>query len=124
MQDTTTLVVFSHLRWNFVYQRPQHVLSRLAAQWPVLYVEEPVVDLNHEPHWSFSEPAPNVTVCQPHTAVMDPGFCEAQMPILRRLLDDLVAGHGITQAIAWLYTPMALPLARTLPLAALIYDCM
>lgn len=36
------LVAFSHLRWDFVWQRPQHVLSRLAKEMPVLYVEEPV----------------------------------------------------------------------------------
>ena len=39
------LVVFSHLRWDFVYQRPQHVLSRIAAHRPVVVVEEPVFDL-------------------------------------------------------------------------------
>ncbi len=38
------LVCHSHLRWDWVYQRPQHVLSRLARQWPVLVEEEPVFD--------------------------------------------------------------------------------
>src|SRR5688500_9926582 len=41
--DRIPLVVFSHLRWDFVYQRPQHVMSRLAAYRPVLFVEEPIV---------------------------------------------------------------------------------
>ena len=36
------LLVFSHLRWSFVYQRPQHLMSRLAGRWRVLFVEEPV----------------------------------------------------------------------------------
>ena len=38
------LVVFSHLRWDFVYQRPQHILSRLAATRPVVVIEEPIHD--------------------------------------------------------------------------------
>ena len=28
--DGHTLVCFSHLRWNFVFQRPQHLMSRFA----------------------------------------------------------------------------------------------
>src|SRR3954465_1444725 len=36
------IVVHSHLRWDFVWQRPQQLLSRLAATNPVLFVEEPV----------------------------------------------------------------------------------
>ncbi|HUS17542.1 MAG TPA: glycosyltransferase [Chloroflexia bacterium] len=124
MADTTALVVFSHLRWNFVYQRPQHVLSRLADLWPVLYVEEPVVDLNNPPHWVFSEPAPDVLICQPHTPVTEPGFCAAQMPVLRALMDELVTEKQIRHAIAWMYTPLALPLAQALPVEALVYDCM
>ena len=38
----THLIVFSHLRWNFVFQRPQHLLSRLAKRWQVIFVEEPM----------------------------------------------------------------------------------
>ena len=36
------LIVFSHLRWNFVYQRPQHLLSRLAERFHVVFIEEPM----------------------------------------------------------------------------------
>ena len=35
------LLVFSHLRWNFVYQRPQHLLARLGRDYRVFYIEEP-----------------------------------------------------------------------------------
>jgi len=36
------LVCFSHLRWDFVYQRPQHLMSRSACERRVFFVEEPV----------------------------------------------------------------------------------
>ena len=38
------IVCFCHLRWNFVYQRPQQLMSRLAAKHRVFFVEEPVFD--------------------------------------------------------------------------------
>ena len=39
-----TIIVFSHLRWNFVYQRPQHLLSRLAKNYQIIFMEEPVTN--------------------------------------------------------------------------------
>src|SRR6476620_20105 len=38
------LVCLSHLRWDFVYQRPQHLLSRAARNRRVYFVEEPIFD--------------------------------------------------------------------------------
>ena len=74
-----TLIVFSHLRWDFVYQRPQHVLSRIAAKWPVLFVEEPIAgDL----HLEVSDPMPGVTVLRPHTPVAGHGFDNDRRDVL------------------------------------------
>ena len=39
----TTLLVFSHMRWNFIYQRPQHLLTRLASGRRIVFFEEPMV---------------------------------------------------------------------------------
>jgi UDP-galactopyranose mutase len=39
---TFDLVCLSHLRWDFVYQRPQHLLNRCAEQRQVFFVEEPI----------------------------------------------------------------------------------
>lgn len=36
-----TLLCFSHLRWAFALQRPQHLLTRAAAM-RVVYWEEPI----------------------------------------------------------------------------------
>jgi UDP-galactopyranose mutase len=119
------IVVLSHLRWSFVYQRPQHLLSRLAARHRVLFVEEPEFDGSLDaPRWERSEPERRVTVYRPRTRSPAPGFHADQLEELTRLmpalLDDL---DGLTPA-AWLYTPLAVPLLDALRPSAVVYDCM
>lgn len=118
------LLVFSHLRWDFVYQRPQHVLSRLGQRWPIVFFEEPVHDPDREAWLEVLQPCIGVTVLRPHTPVSDPGFADAQFPVLDRLLQAWLAEHGEPGMAVWLYTPMALPLIQALKPVAIIYDCM
>ncbi|HEV7815959.1 MAG TPA: glycosyltransferase [Janthinobacterium sp.] len=116
----TSIVVFSHLRWDFVYQRPQQLLSRLAQFYRVLFVEEPVWQ-EGEGRLVLSTPAPNVTVCQPHTPVRAAGFHDDQLAVLQSLLAQLTPRED---CIAWFYTPMALPLLQQLQTRLVVYDCM
>jgi UDP-galactopyranose mutase len=122
--STAPLLVFSHLRWDFVYQRPQHLLSRLARFRPVYVIEEPVHDPEAAPHWERSRPAPGVTICRPHSPVAEPGFSNQQIPVLRPLIAELLAAEGLERYVVWLYTPMAFPLAYDLSPEAVVYDCM
>jgi UDP-galactopyranose mutase len=118
-----SIIVFSHLRWDFVYQRPQHLMTRLAKHYRIFFVEEPIF---HTPD-SFmhvSTAAQNVHVCRPHTPVSSPGFHDEQLSTLQPLLENLVVDYGILKPLAWLYTPMALPLVPLLEPEVLIYDCM
>jgi len=119
-----TIVAFSHLRWNFVYQRPQHLLSRFAARRPVFFVEEPEFDPDGPPRWERSNPQPNVHVFRPRTPIQAPGFHRDQLPALAPLIAELRGEWGEDTLLAWLYTPMALPLARMLEPEATVYDCM
>ena len=66
--DRYGIVVFSHLRWGFVWQRPQQFLSRFARKHPMLFVEEPFFDRKEgsEPDLQFHRVMPNVTVVCPH----------------------------------------------------------
>ena len=123
MQLPYTIVAFSHLRWNFVYQRPQHLLARLATTHPVVFVEEPEFE-EGPPHWDRSTPQPNVTVYRPRTPVRTPGFDGEQQAALEPLISELSADLGNATLVAWLYTPMALPLALSLDPQAAVYDCM
>jgi protoporphyrinogen oxidase/glycosyltransferase involved in cell wall biosynthesis len=118
------LLVFSHLRWDFVYQRPQHVLSRLGQRWPIVFFEEPVHDPDREAWLEVLQPCIGVTVLRPHSPLADPGFADAQFPVLDALLHAWLAEHGEPEMAVWLYTPMALPLLQSLQPVAIIYDCM
>ena len=118
-----TLIVFSHLRWDFVYQRPQHLLSRLARDFRVLFFEEPVRG-NLTPFLERLSPCRNVEVLRPHTTVDAGGFHDEQLPELQPLLVEYLRDFGIDDYIAWFYTPMALPLLSGLAPRAVIYDCM
>ncbi len=118
------VIVFSHLRWNFVYQRPQHLLSRLAARRRVLFVEEPVRDEAGEPRWELERPLPNLTVARPFTPLGTHGFSDEQVRALKGMVDQLAESEAVGPCIAWFYTPLALPLAEPLDVRAVVYDCM
>jgi DnaJ-domain-containing protein 1 len=116
-----TLIVFCHLRWDFVFQRPQHLMTRLAEHYNVVLIEEPIFH-EGEAHLKQREVAKNITVVQPHTAIHAPGFHDDQLPTLQTLLADLVpAGE---KPVVWFYTPMALPLLQAFEPSLVIYDCM
>ena len=121
--DRTPLVVFSHLRWNSVFQRPHHVMTRLARRRPVLFVEEPV---HHEgpSELEVAEVAPDLLVMRPRLDAPGPGFGAAQHRALLTGLRSWLDDEGWSEFDAWTYTPMAVRLARALGPASLIYDCM
>jgi UDP-galactopyranose mutase len=117
------IVVYSHLRWNFVYQRPQHVLSRLARHRRVVFVEEPIPS-ERQPRVEVSFPAPNVLRCVPNGSFTAASFEDEQQAVIAPLLERILTGHGYDRHVAWLYTPMAAGLARALDPAVVVYDCM
>ena len=119
------LIVLSHLCWDFVYQRPQHLMSRLARHHPVYFVQEPRCETGAKPRLDIKSCAePGVTVLQPVTALDEPGWTSAQWRAAAPLLAAWRARHGLGGHIAWLYTPMAMPALAGLQPAAMVYDCM
>ena len=116
-----TMFVFSHLRWNFVFQRPQHLLSRLAEHYQIIFIEEPVFD-DKACYLAATTPVPNVTVYTPHVPVQAYGFHDDHLPYLKTLIADLVNEYD--EYLVWFYTPMALPLLQGMNPATIVYDCM
>ena len=115
------LLCFSHLRWDFVFQRPQHLLSRFAATHSVHVWEEPVfVPGLVRPHLETRLTAPNLTLVTPHLAEgLDEATVEAQ---LKQLVDSY--GPASQPQVLWYYTPMMLPFSRHLEADCVVYDCM
>jgi UDP-galactopyranose mutase len=116
------LLCLSHLRWDFVFQRPQHLLTRAAATHEVIFFEEPIHDQAGAARLDLSARPGGVTVAVPH---LPEGLSPAATALaLRALLDGLMAGHAGQRLIAWFYTPMAMSFAEHLRPDVLVYDCM
>ena len=114
----TDVVCFSHLRWNFVFQRPNHLMTRCARKHRVYFVEEPLVEAG-TPQLRFETVAPNlvrVVPVHPRDAEM------SQLDIGARLLDELSTSG--CKPVHWFYTPMMLGIAECLPCSITVYDCM
>jgi UDP-galactopyranose mutase len=123
VHEPLPVLTYSHLRWDFVYQRPQHVLSRLAARRQVIVVEETIGD-SQTPYLDLSRPAPGLIRCIPHGVAGAAGF-PTSPPIVALLRELLHAECGAKRShVAWFYTPMAMPLAGLLAPSAVVYDCM
>lgn len=120
--DRPPLIAFGAQRWNFDWQRPQQLLTRLAMHYRVFYVEEPVT--THEDAWlQCTAVAPGVHVLVPHTRCVEAGLHDAQMPVVRELLASFMREHGLVAPLAWFDTPAALPLLAGLQARGVLYDC-
>jgi UDP-galactopyranose mutase len=122
--QAATLICFSHLRWNFVFQRPQHLMCRFSREMNVIYWEEPIDIGPRETAYlqvRDAPNAPNVRIVVPHLPEGMPGG--AREAALGRLLDAHVSAiRG--PLIAWYYTPMMLPFSRHLDADVAVYDAM
>lgn len=117
-----TLICFSHLRWDFVFQRPQHLLTRAARQFEVLFFEEPIFEDTVRAHLSVRETPEGVTVVTPR---LPSGLCPSECVVTqRRLLNMLLAGRMQNHIMAWYYTPMAMEFTVHLDFDCVVYDCM
>lgn len=117
------LVCFSHLRWNFVFQRPQHLLTRFSSRLKVDYVEEPVFDAaGTQPRLAISQVSPTLQVLVPH---LPEGISGEEVDLMqRRLIDEYFQDKNLKDFIFWYYTPMALSFTEHLQPALVLYDCM
>ncbi|KAB7729386.1 glycosyltransferase [Rudanella paleaurantiibacter] len=118
--DIDDLLCFSHLRWNFVYQRPQHLLTRAARRWRVWYVEEPI--------WSDT-PGLRVRLAGHQLYVVEPHLPHGTTPdeairLQRAMVDQLRAEQRIQNYAVWYYTPMAMLFSDHLHPRLTVYDCM
>ena len=118
------LICLSHLRWDFVTQRPQHLLSRAAADFDVIFVEEAVHSDHAEPGMTTSDRPGGIRLVQPrlpHNATHDEWIAH-QRSIVERLAEDArAAGANI---VLWYYTPMALEFSDSVDADVVVFDKM
>ena len=115
------LICLSHLRWDFVYQRPQHLISRFTPQHRVFFVEEPVFD-SDTPRLDITVRGDNLQILVAH---LPWGPTEQQHgEMYRALLDDFMAQNSVTNYVLWYYTPMMVSWTDTLTPKSVVFDVM
>ena len=132
--DLTTarpIIVHSHLRWDFVWQRPQQLFSRFARTREVLFVEEPIfLDDSSRPALELTTPTPRITRAIPR---LPSSYRDSESVIhtaVRTLLLEALGAGGalfgrFDQPIQWFYTPMPAPtMIGAFDESAVVYDCM
>jgi glycosyltransferase involved in cell wall biosynthesis len=121
------ILVHCHLRWDFVWQRPQQIFSRLAAHHPILFLEEPLLE-EREPHLRISAPYPNIVRVVPVLPSALAGVdaqAEAILAMLRRALAHPPLVGKFANPIQWFYSPMPAPrLLGEFGAVSVVYDCM
>ena len=116
------IIVFSHLRWNFVYQRPQHLLTRFAADFNIVFIEEPIHDAPGEAYNEFSQIADHICKIVPH---LPHGVNrEEGIDLQKELLAQYLQNKNLADYAFWYYTPMALEISRAYSPGLVIFDCM
>jgi UDP-galactopyranose mutase len=122
MPGATPLLCFSHLRWHFVYQRPQHLMARFAREHRVYFIEEPVATDAAEPWLDSHAVEGGIQIVVPRL----PGTLvgAAAEAAQRLLLDELCASEGLRRPVLYYFTPLALKFSDHLGASLVVYDCM
>jgi glycosyltransferase involved in cell wall biosynthesis len=107
------MIVFCHLRWEFVYQRPQHIISRMAAKQKVLFIEEPVGASPDGNTGRLKEITPNLHVLQPQVN---------SIPEIASILDTWITDREVSTG--WFYSPAFEGLSDEFRFTRIVYDCM
>ncbi|MEO6508643.1 MAG: glycosyltransferase [Patescibacteria group bacterium] len=113
------MVVFSHLRWEFVIQRPQHIINRMAKNRKILFVEEPIpFDNKNRGTANVIDGGNNITVIQPripYEAMVSEG-----VEVVEEYINDL----KLKNPILWFYAPMYSDMLNRIEHSLVVYDCM
>jgi hypothetical protein len=125
------IIVHSHLRWDFVWQRPQQLLSRLAQHAPVLFVEEAIhEDDRATGTLDVTQPMRGLLRAIPRLPGTLRGDNDATLAAVRTLVLQTVGRGGALNGqfnapVQWFYTPMPAPaMLGAFGERAVVYDCM
>jgi glycosyltransferase involved in cell wall biosynthesis len=122
-----SFLVHSHLRWDFVWQRPQQTFSRIAADHPVVFLEEPLAGGDGPPRLELTNPHPNIIRVVPRLPhALDVDAASALVfDLLHSPANADALAHVLSGPVQWFYSPMTAPaFAGRLDDFAVVYDCM
>ena len=120
-----TVIVLSHLGWDWVWQRPQQLLSRLAHRHPVLFVMEPIIDeAAAAPALRLESRGPNLTLAWPVASIPQADAVGGFYTLTGQLLDAWIRAQQVQHPVFWLYTPMAEPVLAGHDDAVVVFDAM
>lgn len=105
------MIVCCHLRWDFVYQRPQHLISRMSETLKILFIEEPVGRQQQQGGRKII--SQNLHVLQPQVDTIED---------IAAIIPDFVKNKNIS--IGWFYSAAFSPLLQELNFDTVVYDCM
>lgn len=117
------IICFSHLRWNFVFQRPQHLLTRWAKDSRVFYFEEPIMG-NFDSNFlkTVYSKNLNLTIITPH---IKSATRENEINhYLKESVHELIKWYHISDYLLWYLTPMAVEFTDDLHPKSIVYDSM
>ncbi|ALI99534.1 glycosyltransferase family 1 protein [Rufibacter tibetensis] len=123
LSSVSAIICLSHLRWDFVFQRPQHLLTRFAKHTRLFYFEEPYFADNAQPRLEMQERENGrVTIVVAHLPNgLTPEESDAKQA---ELLNAFMADHDLEKTVFWYYTPMALEISRQFKPALTVFDVM
>lgn len=116
------IICFSHLRWNLVFQRPQHILTRLLGQFDVRYWEEPREEVGCTA--ARLERTPLESGLERIEPVLPPGLSPTEADAALRALLEETLKTQTGPLVFWYYTPMMLGFSAGIRPDLVVYDCM
>ncbi len=108
------MIVFCHLRWEFVYQRPQHIISRLAKDMKILLIEEPI---GYHPD---EENTATITAVSSHLHILQPKVRNIESIV--NVIPKFVSNNSIP--VGWFYSAAFSPILESVKFETIVYDCM
>jgi glycosyltransferase involved in cell wall biosynthesis len=128
------IVYFSSIPWDFLRQRPQHLVSRLAATHRILFIDPPRSPLLLPARvflsWrsSLREMAPNLYRCSPPPTLPLKNVSMMCNRLSYRLVRRAVHRHldhlGFTEPLLWINQPQGVVLIGQFNERLVCYDCM
>ena len=120
--ETSDLLVFSHLRWDYIFQRQLQVLSRYAKHRRVYFIEEAILGVTNEPRLYIKTADAKLNIIVPY---LPNGLSDSEVNTsMRLMLDELLLDEDIENFTTFYYSPKPLIYSSHLKPSLIFFDCM